>query len=226
MSVGSPINYTTLIGSSSTDGSIAQWLNHAAIQGSADNIVYEAESAIYRSLRHWRMLTSVTGILTANTQDVTQVNTLALPTDYLEDKVLYTTGQNYQKLTRKPMEEIIASWAYSSNNYLIVQQPIWYFNDKNNFVFDSPSDQAYPYLLYYYQQPASLFTSGTNFITQFYPRLLRAACCAAAAEFMKDVGQGSYDRTYWVQQFEASLMQAQTESDHSVRSQKIGMMLE
>jgi len=225
MSIGSPINYTTLIGDTTVDGSIAKWLNHSAIASVADTIVVEAESAIYRSLRHWRMLTSTTGTLTANTQGVTQINTLALPADYLEDKVLYITGTNYQKMTRRTMEEIIASYSYASNGYLIVQQPMWYFNDQSNFVFDSASDQAYPYLLYYYQQPASLSTSGTNWLTQFYPRLLRAACCAAATEFMKDMGQGNFDRNYWNQIFLAALVDAQSESDRHHRAQEIGMIL-
>jgi hypothetical protein len=171
------------------------------------------------------MLASVTGTLTANTQDATQVNTLALPADYLEDKTLYVTGVNYQKMTRKPMEEVIAAYGYSSAGYLVVQQPMWYYSDATNFVFDSPSDQAYPYLLYYYQQPAALATSGTNFITQYYPRLLRAACMTVACEFMKDMGQGNFDRTYWSQQAATALMDAQTESDRSVRSMEVGMII-
>lgn len=227
MTVGSSITYTTLIGSTSTDGSLAQWLNHSAIQGVADTIIAEAESAIYRDLRHWRMLTSTTGTMTANPIDVTSpVDYIPLPADYLEDKVFYVTGVNYQKMIRKTMEEIIAMYSYDGSGYRIVQQPYFYFNDQTNIKFESPPDQAYPYLLYYYQQPAALVTSGTNFLTQFYPRLLRATCCMMAAEFMKDIGQGSYDRTYWAQMAQAELIKAQSESDRSVRSQIVGMILE
>ena len=227
MTVGSSITYATLIGGTSVDGSIAGWLNHSSIQGVADTIVAEAEAAIYRDLRHWRMLTSTTGTMTANPSDsASPVDYISLPADYLEDKVFYVTGVNYQKMTRKTMEEIIAMYDYDGNGYRIVQQPYYYFNDQSNLKFDNPPDLAYPYLLYYYQQPASLMTSGTNFLTQFYPRLLRATCCMMAAEYMKDVGQGNYDRTYWAQQAQVELAKAQAESDRSVRSQNIGMILE
>ena len=226
MTVGSNLSYSTLIADKSTDGSIARWLNHSSIQGDADNIVAEAEAWIYRDLRHWRMLTQTTGTMTANPGgQPTVTDYIPLPTDYLEDKVFYITGTNYQKMTRKTMEEVIASYGYDGNGYRIVQQPMIFYNDGTNINFDSPPDQAYPYLLNYYQQPASLATSNVNWLTQFYPRLLRCACCMGAAEFMKDVGQGNYDRTYWAQQAAMELQKAQIESDRSVRSQEIGAII-
>ena len=228
MTVGSSLTYTQLVSSSSTDGSIANFLNHASITASADTIVADAEAWIYRDLRHWRMLTSATGTFTANPVNVpAPVNYLPLPADYLEDKVLWITGVNVAQLRRKTLEEVIAMWGYDGNGYRIVQQPYFYYNDQANIVFDSPPDQAYPYLLYYYQQPQSLATvsGGTNFLTQFYPRLLRTACFMMAAEFMKDSGQGNYDRNYWLEQTTMELAKAQTESDRSVRSQDIGMIL-
>ena len=226
MTVGSPITYATLIGSSSTDGSIASWLNHSSIQTVADTIVAEAESWIYRRLRHWRMLTSTTGAFTSNPGGQSTVTDyIAIPSDYLEDKSLYVTGVYYQKMSRKPIEEILSMYNYDGSGYRIVQQPMYYFNDNTNIKFESPPDQAYPYLLYYYQQPDSLASTSTNFLTQFYPRLLRATCCASAAEFMKDAGQGNYDRTYWDQMSQAELDAAQIESDRSVRSQDVGMII-
>lgn len=229
MAVGSTITYQILIGSKSTDGSIANWLNHDSVTASADTIVAEAEAWIYRDLRHWQMLTSATGTFTANLPGgATPTNFIAIPADYLEDKLLYITGTQFTKMIRKPIEEVISLWNYDGNGFQIPQQPYYYFNDNTNIVFDSPPDQAYPYLLYYYQQPQSLATdaNGQNFLTQFYPRLLRSACCLMAAEFMKDAGQGTYDRTYWEQQAAMELAKAQAESDHSVRSQDIGMILQ
>lgn len=225
--VGSTITYTTLTGGTSVDGSIAGWLNHAAIANVADTIVADAESWIYRDLRHWRMLTSTTGFMTVNPGgQPTVTDYIPIPADYLEDKVLFVTGINYQKMVRKTMEEVIASYGYDGSGFQTVQQPMIYFNDQVNLKFDSPPDQAYPFLLYYYQQPAALAFSGTNFLTIFYPRLLRAACCAMAAEFMKDAGQGTYDRTYWEQAALNELAKAQIESDRSQRSIDIGMILQ
>lgn len=220
------MSYTTLVGSTSVDGSIAGWLNHSFIQNVADTIVSEAEAYIYRGLRHWRMLASVTGLMTANAQGATNpIDYVPLPSDYLEDKVFYITGINYQKLTRKTMEEVIASYAYDGYGNRMPNPPLVFFNDASNFKLDSPADQAYPYLLYYFQQPAPLSSSITNFLTQYYPRLVRTVCSLMAAEYMKDAGQGNYDRTYWEQQAMMELEKAQIESDRSVRSQEIGMIL-
>lgn len=226
MAVGSSLSYSTLIADKSTDGSLANWLNHSSVQNSAGTIIAEAEAWIYRDLRHWRMVTSVTGAMTLNPGGQASVTDyIPMPADYLEDRVFYITGTNYQKMTRKTIEEVIGNYGYDGNGFRIVQQPMQYFNDSANLLFDSPPDQAYPYLLYYYQQPAALATTNINWVTQFYPRLLRTACCLGAAEFMKDVGQGNYDRTYWAQEAMAELAKAQIESDRSFRSQDIGMIL-
>lgn len=227
MAVGSTLSYSSLIAPKSTVGSIAGWLNHSLIETNAPTIVFEAEAWIYRGLRHWRMVVQTTGAMTLNSPGgASPVDYIALPEDYLEDRVLYITGTSFQKQTRKTMEEVIAAYGYDGSGYRIVQQPMVYFSDSTNIKFDSPPDQAYPYLLYYYQQPQALATTNVNWLTKFYPRLVRCATCMAAAEFMKDVGQGTYDRTYWAQQAQMELDKAQVESDHSVRSQNIGMILE
>lgn len=213
------MSYTTLIGSQTTDGSIANWVNHASVQASADTIVSEAESFIYRRLRHFKMLTSTTGSFSLSNQFI------AMPSDYLEDKVLYVTGINYQKMTRKTMEEVIASYNYDGSGNPVPGQPLIYFNDQSNLCFESIPDQTYPYLLYYYQQPAPLSSSITNFLTVTYPRLMRCAVMAAACEFMKDNGMGNFDRMYWDQLAETEIQMAQLESDRSQRSIEVGMIL-
>lgn len=213
------LNYTTLIASSSTDGSIANWVNHSAAQASADMIVLEAESFIYRRLRHWRMMNSATGVMSVSNQYI------ALPSDYLEDKSLYITGVNYQKLTRKTMEEVVASYVYDGSGNPVPSPPQIYFNDQTNINFNTVPDQAYPYQLWYYQNPAALSVSNTNFLTTYYPRLLRCACMMSACEFMKDAGQGNFDRTYWAQLAENEISVAQTESDRAQRSMEVGMIL-
>lgn len=214
------MSYTTLVASQTTAGSIANWINHGSVVASADTIVGEAESFVYRRLRHFRMLTSTTGSMSLSNQFI------ALPSDYLEDKTLYVTGVNYQKLTRKTLEEVLASYSYDGSGNLVPAQPLIYFNDQNNLNFDSLPDQTYPYQLFYYQQPAALSTSITNFLTSTYPRLMRCACMAAACEFMKDNGMGNYDRTYWDQLAEQEVQMAQVESDRSQRSLEVGMILQ
>ena len=203
---------------------MARWINHSAvstnINGDVINIIQEAEAIVYRNLRHFKMLTSQTGTLT------TSQSLLAQPSDYLEDKYLMITGTAYSKITRKTLQEVLASYCYDGSGNRVITQPNYYSNDQTNFLFDSPCDQPYPYLLYYYQQPLALSaTNTTNFVLSTYPRLFRCATMAQAAEYMKDSGMGNYDRSYWVQMTEAELEAAQKESDRQERSVDVGMQL-
>lgn len=206
------MNYATLIASKSTAGSIANWLNHDSITASAPTIVEEAESLIYRRLRHFRMSKRATGSMTTN------IDYVALPSDFIEDKILYITGVNQAFVVRKTPEEVVQQYFYDGSGNRVKNKPRFYCNDQTNLYLDAPPDQNYPYLFWYYAQPAPLSTTSTNFLTDHYQRLLRVACCVQAAEFMKDAGQGNYDRTYWLQQFEPELMRCQQESDRSERS--------
>jgi hypothetical protein len=84
---------------------------------------------------------------------------------------------------------------------------------------DSPPDVAYGYGLLYFQQPALLSTTNeTNFLTTYYPRLLRVATMLEATEWVKEVGTGQFDRTYWLQQFEEEIGKAQEQSDRAKRA--------
>ena len=51
------MDYTMLVGSRNTPGAIATWVNDSRIHNDVPEIVLEAESWIYRRLRHWKMLT-------------------------------------------------------------------------------------------------------------------------------------------------------------------------
>lgn len=214
------MDYLTLVNTSTTAGSVANWLNSATLTSAAPTIIAEAESMVYRRLRHWKMLTRATGAMVIGNDYIAQ------PADYLEDKIFYMTGTKYSKMTRKTPEEVVASYGYDANGVRVNEQPVIYCNDQTNILFDSPADFAYPYLLWYYQQPAALSGGNTtNFLTSMYPRLMRCAMMASAAEFMKDSGTGNYDRTYWINETEKEIIIAQTESDRSVRAMDVGMML-
>lgn len=212
--------YNELIASSTSVGSIANWVNHTAAQAAAPMIIQEAESIIYRRLRHWKMLTSTTGTMTTSQATVT------VPSDFLEDKLFRITGTAAKTLTRKTIQEVISRWSYDSAGARVTSQPDVYSNDQTNFQFDSPCDQAYPYLLSYYAQPVALGTgtaTATNFITGSYPRLLRAVCMAQAGEFMKE--SSNYNAGYWAQMAEVEIEQAQRESDMHERSASLDVII-
>lgn len=214
------MDYSSLVASSTTAGSIAGWVNHTSAQAEAATIVAEAESFIYRRLRHWKMLIPITGTMTTSQVNVT------VPSDFLEDKIFKITGTDADLVTRKTIQEVIAAWSYDGNGNRVSQKPRLFSNDQTNMVLDSPCDKAYPYLFYYYQQGTALGTANTtNFLTSTYPRLMRTACMVGASEFMKDSGQGNYDRTYWEQNALAEIDVAQQESDKHERSVELGMIL-
>lgn len=207
------MDYTSLIAPSTSAGSIAGWVNSTAVQAEAPTIVAEAEAFIYRRLRHWKMLTSTSGTMTTSQALVT------VPSDFLEDKIFKLTGTFSGDITRKTIQEVIQAWNYDGNGNRVAQTPEIFSNDQTNLVLDSPCDRAYPFTLYYYQQPAALGTNNTtNFLTTTYPRLMRTACMVGASEFMKDSGVGNYDRTYWEQNTLAEIEAAQEESDKHERS--------
>lgn len=211
------MDWNQLTGAKTVPGSIAGFLNNSTITsgagGIADILLQEAVNWISGSLKHWRMMPPpFTGAFTIG-DDFIQI-----PEDMLEPDSLYITGTNYQKLSQKTMQQVLASWSFDGNGNRIPQQPIiWYF-DQAAFRFDSPADKAYTYALVYYQNIPNLTPfAPNNFLTTFYPRLVRAATMMYATEWAKDSGVGQFDRTYWAQVAEAELLSAQTESDRARR---------
>lgn len=204
------MDYTTLIAASTTAGSIANWVNYAPIQNVATDILSDGENMIYRRLRHWRMKARATGILS------TVNDYIALPSLFLEEYYFVITGTHKATLTRKTDQEVVNAYDYDASGNRVSDTPTIYYNDGTNFYFDTIPDSAYPYLLLFHQQPTALGASNaTNWLTTYYPRLLRCACMLSAAEYLKDAGQGAFDRTYWDAEFEKELGVAQMESDRA-----------
>lgn len=215
------MDYTMLVSAQGVPGSLSTWVNSSTLQGDAPEIILEAESWIYRRLRHWRMLTNpIDGTMTVGQ------NFITCPSDLIEPFLLWTTGQFQQFLTQITPQQLIAQWQYIGvGSAQVQQQPMCYYLGQGTLNLDSPPDQAYAYNIIYFQQPAPLAVTNTNFLTSTYPRLVRLACMAQAAEWMKDSGQGNYDRTYWDTLAQDEIEKAQTESDRARRGTVAGMEL-
>ena len=75
---------------------------------------------------------------------------------------------------------------YTGNNLTSGSARWWSVWDEK-VKFDVAFDTQSTCKLLYYRQPLLLSVSNpTNFLTNRYPKLLRVACMAAAAEYMKD----------------------------------------
>jgi hypothetical protein len=212
------MDWNTLTAASTTAGSLANWVNKSTITsgagGVADNIIQEATSMIYGKLRHWSMLTPPTAGTMTIGSDV-----IAVPSDMLEPATFMITGVYKQFLTMRTETDILALWQYDGSGNRVPQRPIVYYFNKSYIQLDSPPDQAYPYALTYFQQPAALSASNpTNFLTSRYPRLLRAACMVGVSEWTKEAGSGTFDRTYWMGITEDLIEEAQIDSDRSKRA--------
>lgn len=221
------MDYSQLTGAKGTAGSIATWVNDSRIPNDVPEIVLEAESWIYRRLRHWKMLTPpLFGNMVANPPGtVDPVDFILLPSDCLEPSFLVTTGNYQQTIVQKTFQEVISGWSFDGSGNRVPQQPQMYYFDQTAIRFDSPADIAYQYALVYFQQPQALAVTNSNFLTATYPRLMRCACMAAACEWMKDSGQGNFDRTYWDGLAQDEIEKAQAESDRAKRGISSGFKL-
>ena len=151
------------------------------------------------------------------------VDSIPAPSDMLEPNLLMITGDNQGWVTQKPLPDVMSRWSYDESGSRLQQQPLIYAFNQTNIVFDNPPDKTYPYALVYYQQPAPLSASNpTNFLTERYSRLLRIACMITATEWSKESGTGAFDRTYWMQVFEAQVAKANAESDRAHRAVQAG----
>ncbi len=200
------MDYTALIASKTTAGSLKSWINRDTIDPAT--ILGEAEALIYTTLRHWKMKAEATGVMAIG------VATIALPADFIDARDLRITGPHARRLGRGDERSVQDRYEYDSAGARISQQPRWFYLSGLLARFDSPADLAYPYLLAYHQRPAALGDSNTtNFLTTDAPRLLRTACMLSATEFEKEVGQGQFDRSYWQQQLDKQLAEFQAMSD-------------
>lgn len=217
------LTWSILTGTSNTAGAVARWLNKSTLSagtgGDADLILQEALGWIFTRLRHWKMLTPPTsGAM------VVGADQIAVPSDMLEPDFIMIAGVvsgtfYQQELTQKPVNDIYRAWAFDGSGNRIQQTPIWYTFNQNFLQLDQQPDFAYPYVITYYQLPATLSVSNqSNFLTTFYPRLLRTVCMMMGAEWTKEANQGQYDRTYWMQQALLELQEAQTQSDRARRA--------
>lgn len=200
------MDYTTLIASKTTAGSLKNWVNRDTID--AATILTEAQALIWMTLRHWKMKTEATGTLTIAAASLT------LPTDILDIRDLRFTGIYASLLKKGDERSVQARYSYDSAGVRVRQQPAWYYMSGTVAAFDSVADIAYPYLLSYYARPAALSsTNTTNFLTTDAPRLLRTACMTIAAEFEKEVGQGAQGAAYWQEQLDLQMGAFQAMSD-------------
>lgn len=170
------INYTTLTGSKSTSGSIANWCNRGDLP--TENILLEAEAWIYQRLRVREMVAT-----TAFTFDA-DASTEALPDGFL-DPVQFLPYE-YAEALPFYHEEFFRAERDSSGDLFDGTPSKWTIIGTTAHV-DVACSAAFSGILMYYATPAALSGGNeTNFLTTRYPTALRRVCMAMAYEHMKD----------------------------------------
>ncbi len=203
-------SYSVLTASKQAEGSIKNWTNKTDLPSAA--ILDEAEQYIYERLRAREMQTSTTGTMTIGTA------TIALPARYRTPLPLHITGAvgdvigggHYAEVKHKLLEEVERSFQFDGDGVRVNLKPQIYYTDGANINFESPPDKAYTYRFAYYQALTSLSGANeTNFLTDRYPRMLRAACLMIANEWLKQED----DRAYWGRVCDGGIIMATIEAD-------------
>lgn len=210
-------DYTTLTAAKSTAGSIKQFANNDNLP--ITTILSEAQSWIYRNLRTPEMLTNSVGTIT------TSAISLAVPTRFLAPVYFFITGTDRGKIEIKSLSDVRDQWSYDGSGVRVKAKPSMASCDLASFWFDVMADKAYVVRLEYYQSLAELSTATggtTNFLTDRFPNLLRAACMMQAAFWQKD----EKNRLAWEANAVAQIQSARLEADEIAASELQQMEVE
>lgn len=199
------MKYAELVGPKSVKGSIRSWTNYGALD--AEGCLLDAQAYLFNRIRTRQMRKSYDFTQTLNE------DSHALPSDYLDPiRLDYRDGLGRVHLT--DADTLMATRPYNSDGTLQSGTPFTYavFDDAMQWEFKV--NQARPCKLLYFAQPALLSASNqTNWLTDRYPHVLRAACMMQA----ENMRQNTDEFTRWARQLEAHVMQLNITDDLSLR---------
>lgn len=173
------MNYLDLTGAKTRPGSIHNFVNYRKVP--VEVVLDEAQALIYSRLRVREMRASATITLDAAASSV------ALPTGFLE-AIAMRDREGWDVIPDRFIDEpgLLRRLAYT-DDVLETGVPMHVAIFDESFQFECKAEEARKYDLAYYKTPTLLGTSNnTNFLTSRYPHLLRVACLAGAASYMKD----------------------------------------
>ncbi len=179
------MDYTSLTGNKTVEGSIRQWVNNDAVP--AGEVLGDAENWIEQMLRVMGMQKRF-----AFTLEIGQ-SELDLSTDvpdYLDPIQLWNVRDEgpLQFVTEFDIDRYRSVDRFG---VLTKAAPESFTTiGRDLMVFDAQADAAYPMVLTYYGRPTPLSPDNqTNLYTKNYRVLLRYACMGMAYIFMKDEGR-------------------------------------
>jgi hypothetical protein len=210
------MNYTTLVGARSIEGSIRNWVNRETTPSTT--VLTEAEALIYQELRVRPMQQVVTGVLAADADAIdlaSEAPRFRQPISFFFTATA-TVVRHWPAF--RPLDEVLQDWEWDSDGNRVDGLPDKWSYEGDNLQFDKPTDVARPWRLTYYGALAPLSVSNeTNFLTSRYPTLLRCACLAITASFDKD----DKEEAKWVAKLGQQIQRANVDGDLELAGQQI-----
>jgi len=183
--------------------SIAAWTHRTDLTSVIPDFVTMAEAKISRDLRLRKQITSTTLTTTANVQS------LALPTDWLEFENVSVASSPSQQLVYVPVEHLDANF---SSTY--TDMPSCFTVEGDNILFGPTPDAAYSIACIYYARFPSLITNSTNWLMTNHPNIYLWACLIEASYYTRDIQAGQL----YEQRYQNELNQLQNVDDRSTHS--------
>lgn len=162
-----PMTYSDLVATKANTGSIAFLINYALVP--SDQILEDAQALIYSLLRHDRMKAA------ANLSLALGANSVALPSDFLDPiQLLDEWGAG---ITHTDERSLFRFRPLGTDGLAPQGPPSLWAQLGLTAQFDTRSEKARTLNLIYFQKPAALGPSNqSNWLTERYPHIVRAAC--------------------------------------------------
>lgn len=197
------MNYGSLVGSKTAEGSIRRWVNYEPTP--AEDCLLDAQKLIYSQLRVREMRTVSTIAL------LTGAETAPLPTGFL-DPIILLGPDGEEIILREERDYLMNSRILDTDAHLQVAdgRPTEYaiYNEVLNFNMEANAAMNFVYAYYKFQADLS-GDAPTNFLTTRYPHMLREACLTSAFNFRKEYDAAAKAEARVV----ALIMAANAESD-------------
>jgi len=197
-----PMTYASLVADKNTAGSIKYWINYSRID--SDTVLAEAQALIFQRLRVREMRTLDTSITVVATD-----YRKALPANFLEVRLLRSAPDNLEYKLRSAAD-VMARRQFNTDGTLIDGPPQYFAIFDEMLQFEARFTTSQTLQLLCFKSPAPLSSGNpSNFLTNRFPHLLRPACLAEAADFMRN--DAEYAKQ--MQRLEALIEATNAESD-------------
>lgn len=198
------MNYTTLTGLKTVEGSIKNWVNDSTIP--ADVVLTEAEQFIFTKLRVREQKVLYSGTVAAGE---TALSLATVAPRFLEAISFRRAGDAAGRIYIRDVQYFEERLPTDTDGTLFAGVPTECTIDASQIKFNCETDATYYLRLWYYERPVPLAEGNlTNFITDIHPRMLRHACLSAAYDFKKDLQQRDYHERLTMQLIEDANVQA------------------